>query len=84
MRRRKRTRFARFYDGLCDAILPILLVCFVCILGWFVKVLSGSGLTSSDMFLAFVAAGTGLFSIVFWVICTIIRADQFGKHNYKA
>lgn len=83
MKRRKRTRFARFYDGLCDAILPILLVCFVCILGWFVKVLSGSGLTSSDMFLAFVAAGTGLAVIVFWVVCTVIRANQLDRHNHR-
>lgn len=73
-------KFAKFYNGLTNTTLPILIVCLVGIIGWFAKVLSGSGLTDSDIVLVLFAAGTGIGTVVLWGVCTIIRAFQIDRH----
>ena len=70
--------FRKFYEGLSDSVVPVLVICGVVIIGWLAKVFSGSGITDSDMSMAMVAAVIGVATIVLWIICTIIRTHQRG------
>ena len=67
-------KFQRFHDRLTVSALSVLVVCLIGMIGWFAKVLSGSGLTDADMIVGLFAAATSVITIVLWVICTGINA----------
>lgn len=72
-------KFGKFYEGLSDSVVPILIVSIVGIIGWILKAASGSGVTDSDMSVVLVAAAIGVGTVILWVVCTIIRIHQINK-----
>ena len=70
------TRFEKFYEWLCDAVCPIMIICLAVAACVFIKVFAGFAGNNLDAITLTASLGVSLIAFIVWVVCSVIKAHM--------